>query len=145
MKKLKRYFYHHRPYSYISIILCMLLVVFINQTIYQRNRLKHHITSVSFFGEEVVLKPNLYIYDINLKNATIKAIGNGCETPYVIELDKQASTYDSSAQGYLVEGEYQGYFKYNICNWDEKTEKETCLARYIFNIKVDTPIIDECN
>ncbi len=130
-------------------IICILSLLLFNE--YKKYNTPY-LKSISFFGQEVKILPNVYVYEVHMKSAKINKISGGCETPYTFEVSDRfkkkykETGYDGSQ--YVVDGEDYAYFHFNFENYDVDKGKVTRIdAKYYFFISFDTPleIDDFCN
>ena len=130
-------------------IICILsILLFNNYKKYNTPYLK----SMTVFGQNVKILPNVYVYEIHMKSAKINKVSGGCEFPYTFEVNdrfkKKYKETDENGINYVVDGEDYAYFYLNFENYDsDKGEVTRIDAKYYFFVSFDTPleIDDFCN
>lgn len=105
-----------------------------------------YIDTITLFGTEIKVLPNVYTYRINAKSNELKAVSKGCETPYSYEVSKFYKRIDKKAQmsgiSYYPEGTDRAYFFLDFIKYDEKEGKaEKIYATYYFEVFFDKPLI----
>ena len=105
-----------------------------------------YIDTITLFGTEIKVLPNVYTYRINAKSNELKSVNKGCETPYSYEVSKFYKRVDKKAQmtgiSYYPEGTDRAYFFLDFIKYNEKDGKaEKVYATYYFEVFFDKPLI----
>lgn len=105
-----------------------------------------YIETITLFGTEIRVLPNVYTYRINAKSNELKSISKGCESPYSYEISKFYKRMNKKAQmtgiSYYPAGTDRAYFFLDFIKYNEKDGKaEKVYATYYFEVFFDKPLI----
>lgn len=110
-----------------------------------------YLKTITLFGTEITILPNVYTYRIDATKNTIKNTPqHGCESPFtyvVNKMYKRIDTKKAQMDGiqYIVNGEDYSYFFMDFIKYDTKKGIRTkTYATYYFEVFFDKPLqIDE--
>lgn len=123
-------------------IICILGLLLFNE---YRKYNTPYLKSITIFGQDVEILPNVYVYNIHMKSAKINKVSGGCESPYIFEVNdifkKKYKETGENGVNYVVDGEDYAYFYLNFENYDVDKGKVTRIdAKYYFFVAFDTPL-----
>lgn len=123
----------------INIIVLVFLVVTSIFTLITFNKNKG-LEKLVVFGQEIEIIKGKTIYEIDMKDAKIRAINNGCQNPIEVIYNGK-KTYDGIQ--YLVDGEKEAYFKFDFDDNIDEPDNIDAYDLYI-HVYLEEPLEIQC-